>query len=127
MFKYREYKKQLNKEVAKLSSEFSNDAETFDINNSNRGSYEQDFQVEDRKAARKESEFNPYTIEIPEICSICCDNFKSADIIVMLSCNIKHIYHELCIKKWFDMRRQTCPLCKRDVVKEAEELVQAQY
>ena len=71
--------------------------------------------------SNRNQDFNPYQIEVPEMCPVCCENFKGSDSIVMLSCNIRHIYHEACIKKWFDLNRGTCPLCKRDVIQEAQQ------
>lgn len=49
------------------------------------------------------------------VCPICCDQFQNSDEIVILSCNIKHIFHPDCVKSWLD-KNDTCPLCKERVI-----------
>eukprot|EP00347_Sterkiella_histriomuscorum_P007353 403349272 len=53
-----------------------------------------------------------------DVCPICCDNFKDEQDIVLMPCNIKHIYHPQCIYEWLCKNIQ-CPLCKEVVFKDA--------
>lgn len=47
-----------------------------------------------------------------ETCSICMNEFKSAELVIKLGCG--HIYHEKCIKEWLS-RKKTCAVCKFEV------------
>ena len=46
-------------------------------------------------------------------CSICLDEFKLLDEIVILKCN--HIYHNECIGNWLLKCNIKCPSCRKDV------------
>ena len=46
-------------------------------------------------------------------CSICLENYKKDDMIIILSCN--HIYHEECLKEWFK-NNNTCPHCRKNFI-----------
>ena len=50
---------------------------------------------------------------IPEICSICIDNYEDGNIITTLACN--HSFHTECLKKWLK-RKNECPCCKNTIV-----------
>jgi len=50
------------------------------------------------------------TEKIYNQCSICMDNFKDNDKIIILGCN--HYYHKKCICKWFKKYNNFCPICK---------------
>ena len=45
-------------------------------------------------------------------CSICMDDYKEEDQIVILKCN--HYYHEKCIENWLCNQKVTCPICRKD-------------
>jgi hypothetical protein len=49
------------------------------------------------------------------MCSICYEYMQGKDIIVVLPCNVKHVYHTNCIKKWLDTHDK-CPLCNTNVI-----------
>ncbi|TNV76670.1 hypothetical protein FGO68_gene13543 [Halteria grandinella] len=51
---------------------------------------------------------NPYQ---EEVCPICCDKFTQE--VLLLPCNIKHIYHPACIQGWLSKHKE-CPLCKQN-------------
>lgn len=44
-------------------------------------------------------------------CSICFQNFRESDRIVVLPCDSKHTFHAFCLRTWFTVSR-TCPLCR---------------
>jgi hypothetical protein len=45
-------------------------------------------------------------------CSICMDNYKLDEKMVILKCN--HTYHENCIENWLCNQKVTCPICRKD-------------
>jgi hypothetical protein len=46
-------------------------------------------------------------------CSICLDDFRKGDVVKSLPL-CKHLYHELCLKNWYEMSQSdTCPVCRR--------------
>ena len=53
-------------------------------------------------------------IEEDVVCPVCCDTFQPETEVVVLSCNLKHIYHEGCISAWLS-RHTLCPMCKTRV------------
>jgi len=48
------------------------------------------------------------------VCPICVEQFLPNQDIVILPCNIKHIYHPNCVKAWLE-KNDSCPLCKAQV------------
>ncbi|KAL6862004.1 hypothetical protein J3F83DRAFT_218085 [Trichoderma novae-zelandiae] len=44
------------------------------------------------------------------VCAICLETLQDDDPVRLLSCD--HIFHSLCLAKWFLKRHETCPLCK---------------
>jgi|LakMenEpi03Aug12_release.lakeMendotaPanAssembly.Ray.scaffolds.fasta_scaffold09607_7 RING-finger-containing ubiquitin ligase len=46
------------------------------------------------------------------LCSICMDDYKEEDKIIILKCN--HYYHEKCIENWLCNQKVTCPICRKD-------------
>ena len=67
--------------------------------------------------------------DFENVCVICFDNFTTeARGTLQLSCS--HVFHSDCIVTWL-RRRQTCPLCKRDVdvtfIKEERKTTQLYY
>jgi len=57
---------------------------------------------------------------IRDICPICVEAFGDQSEVVVLPCNVKHIYHANCVREWLTKHR-LCPLCKRDVITEEQE------
>lgn len=49
-----------------------------------------------------------------DVCPICCDSYKEQDDVVVMPCNLKHIYHPQCIFEWLT-KNLVCPLCKATV------------
>ncbi len=47
-------------------------------------------------------------------CTICLENFKGPDKIVLFSCKV-HIYHKECLKEWV-RKSDLCPLCKYNMM-----------
>jgi len=45
-------------------------------------------------------------------CAICIDEFKSGDKIIPLPCDLRHQYHEKCIKDWLKSNN-ICPICRK--------------
>ena len=43
-------------------------------------------------------------------CSICLNNLKKDDKILVLKCN--HIFHSDCLLEWFNKDNKNCPLCR---------------
>jgi hypothetical protein len=58
------------------------------------------------------------TSEVVEIedrrCSTCLEEFTEDDLIKVLPCDNRHIFHPECIDPWFK-RKTNCPLCKKDM------------
>ena len=52
------------------------------------------------------------------MCPICMADFLESDEIVPLPCDEKHYFHQACIKAWLE-KNNTCPLCKKEITKEA--------
>ena len=50
-------------------------------------------------------------------CSICFEDFAENDEVITLPCDVRHVYHENCIKQWLT-QKDTCPLCKTPVTAE---------
>jgi hypothetical protein len=46
-------------------------------------------------------------------CSICLDNYKKDDMIIILSCN--HNFHEPCLKEW-TKNNNSCPHCRENII-----------
>lgn len=56
----------------------------------------------------------PYDDE--NVCIICQGDLERTDLVRMLSCH--HIFHDACVSPWILEKNGTCPLCKRDLLKE---------
>jgi len=54
-------------------------------------------------------------------CSICHDNFKKGDEIIVLKCG--HVFHEGCMRRW-DQNKPNCPLCRKRVVPKDFSIIQ---
>ena len=54
-------------------------------------------------------------------CIICTNDFLDEEKVIGLQCNIKHVYHAKCIRRWVEMR-QKCPLCRRNVIDEYNDI-----
>ena len=46
-------------------------------------------------------------------CSICLENYKKDDMIIILSCN--HDFHEPCLKEW-SKKNNSCPHCRENII-----------
>ena len=44
-------------------------------------------------------------------CSICLQNIKKDDEIIILPCSVKHMFHEGCLSNWVKIR-PNCPVCR---------------
>lgn len=45
-------------------------------------------------------------------------DFTETDDIIELPCDEKHYFHAECIKQWL-LKNNNCPLCKKEITKEA--------
>jgi hypothetical protein len=52
----------------------------------------------------------PKKITNEEICIICTEKLKEARV---LNCN--HYFHLICLSKWFENGRTTCPICRKEI------------
>lgn len=52
-----------------------------------------------------------------EDCAVCKDELIIGEEVVQLPC--KHVYHELCVKKWLEVH-DTCPVCRRSTTTHEE-------
>ena len=52
----------------------------------------------------------PKKITNDEICIICTEKLKEARV---LNCN--HYFHLICLSKWFENGRTTCPICRKEI------------
>jgi len=64
------------------------------------------------------TKFNTVANPAQEMCPICMLDFQESDEIVPLPCDEKHYFHQNCIKAWLE-KNNTCPLCKKEITKEA--------
>ena len=62
--------------------------------------------------------FNPEANKAQDMCPICMADFQPSEPIVALPCDEKHYFHANCIKAWLE-KNNTCPLCKKEITKEA--------
>ena len=46
-------------------------------------------------------------------CSICLENYKKDDMIIILSCD--HNFHESCLKEW-SQNNNSCPHCRENII-----------
>lgn len=51
-----------------------------------------------------------------EFCSICMLSFQVGEMIKLLPCNRKHIFHKPCIDKWLS-HNKSCPTCRKEINK----------
>ena len=49
-------------------------------------------------------------------CTICLYDFKISQVIKILPCDNKHIFHKACIDKWLG-NHKACPICRKEVNK----------
>ncbi|GLD93512.1 hypothetical protein PINS_up002104 [Pythium insidiosum] len=54
------------------------------------------------------------SLEPPESCSICLDDFDVGVALKVLPC--QHCFHVDCIDPWLETRSGCCPLCKQDAI-----------
>lgn len=52
-------------------------------------------------------------MNLEDECVICRDIFKDR-LLMILPCNIKHVFHTICISEWFQ-KNTSCPLCKANI------------
>ncbi|KAL7783641.1 hypothetical protein V8C37DRAFT_396849 [Trichoderma ceciliae] len=52
------------------------------------------------------------------VCVICLETLQDNDAIRLLPC--AHIFHSLCLARWFLKRHDTCPLCKARFMNSSE-------
>ena len=45
-------------------------------------------------------------------CSVCLENYKCRQHSQELPCG--HVFHKVCIHKWFTKYNRTCPVCRKD-------------
>ena len=45
-------------------------------------------------------------------CLICFCYFNPTDTIIQLNCDEKHLFHEICLRGWFQVKNK-CPICKK--------------
>ncbi|GLJ55442.1 hypothetical protein SUGI_1190450 [Cryptomeria japonica] len=57
--------------------------------------------------------------EVDDSCAVCLGSFEEDDEIRKL-CNCRHIFHRECLDKWTDYYKETCPLCRSDLLPKSE-------
>lgn len=50
-------------------------------------------------------------ISMEECCCVCLCRFKEEEDVSEL-CYCQHLFHKICLEKWFDNQHTTCPLCR---------------
>jgi hypothetical protein len=51
-----------------------------------------------------------------DVCCICMLPFCVREIIKLMPCNKKHIFHKICIDKWLS-HNKACPTCRKEINK----------
>ena len=51
-----------------------------------------------------------------DVCSICITPYREGEVIKLMPCNKKHIFHKCCIDKWLK-HNKACPTCRREINK----------
>lgn len=47
-----------------------------------------------------------------KVCNICEKDFREADNITPLDCNVNHYFHYDCLDMWLEQGNTECPVCK---------------
>lgn len=50
-------------------------------------------------------------VTMEECCCVCLCRFKEDEDVSEL-CYCQHLFHKVCLEKWFDNQHTTCPLCR---------------
>lgn len=61
-----------------------------------------------------------------DICCICMLEFIENEVIKIMPCNNKHLFHKCCIDKWL-INSKVCPTCKKDINKELIKQTKSYY
>ncbi|KFK30617.1 hypothetical protein AALP_AA6G004700 [Arabis alpina] len=54
-------------------------------------------------------------VSLPESCRICQDDFNGGDEVRCLR-NCIHVFHKICIDRWIQDDKLTCPLCRTPII-----------
>lgn len=49
-----------------------------------------------------------------EDCPVCLEDFKEGDKVSPMPCDVRHVFHTSCVKKWLK-KQHICPLCKKGI------------
>eukprot|EP00808_Paulinella_micropora_P024384 g66974.t1 len=59
--------------------------------------------------------FNPADFKPEDTeCSICLNNYEEGDVLRVLPCNQRHLFHRNCADRWLEINA-SCPLCRTDL------------
>ena len=53
--------------------------------------------------------------KLEDICAICNEEFNDEELVIMLPCDNKHVFHESCIKTWIK-QKTICPICRAEII-----------
>ncbi|CAI0458783.1 unnamed protein product [Linum tenue] len=56
-----------------------------------------------------------------EECAVCLSGIEEGDEVPELTC--RHAFHQVCLERWSEFRRPTCPLCRRSLTAGAPEVL----
>ncbi|KAF9596642.1 hypothetical protein IFM89_012765 [Coptis chinensis] len=75
--------------------------------------FESNFLKQQNEDAHISSAVGAATENGGEYCSVCLSGLKGGDEIRKLPC--LHEFHKVCVDRWLDLCRRTCPLCRSSV------------
>ena len=56
----------------------------------------------------------PNNTEVNDPCVICSEEFQDNNLVIYLSCDSRHVFHENCIKNWVKINA-ICPICRHSI------------
>ncbi|KAJ0398614.1 hypothetical protein ATCC90586_007987 [Pythium insidiosum] len=76
--------------------------------------FDDDVETTSHLGAAFDAHASTSSLEPPESCSICLDDFEVGAALKVLPC--QHSFHVECIDPWLETRSGCCPLCKQDAI-----------
>ena len=72
------------------------------------------------------TKWSPTKLNDLDSCIICMESFNRNTTVIVMPCNVKHSFHEICISGWLD-HKTVCPNCRAPITPENIEKTQESY